>query len=93
MVDHIRSAREAIDEAVDVTGDAVIREQLQTIEDGLAVLQREEADERQGDRLEEVESKLVGLGDETDDDVTADRLETARDHIDAYRREFAQDWK
>lgn len=45
----------------------------------------------QGDRLEEVESKVVGLADETDG-VTRDHLGEVRDALDAYRRKYARDW-
>jgi len=95
MVDRIEAARRRIDEASDETDHEHLREQLRSLSEGLREIEDDEDPQLRGDRLEEVESKLVGLGDETDDEtreVVLDRLEMARDHLDAYRRDKAQDW-
>lgn len=94
MSDHIDSARRAVRSAAESTEKSHVREQLESIDQGLEALSGTDAPEEsavQGDRLEEIESKLVGL-DETVDDRTTAHLESARDHLDAYRREFARDW-
>lgn len=91
MVDRISNARRAVAEASDAVDDATIREQLHSIDEGLAAVENEPDDAEKGDRLEAVESKLVGLGDETEDEAT-ERIEAARDLLDAYRRDRAQDW-
>lgn len=92
MVDRIAKARTFVDEAGDVTDDATVQEQLHSIDEGLGVLADEPDDAVKGDRLEAVEAKLVGLGDELDDDRVLHLIENARDHVDAFRREKAQDW-
>lgn len=92
MVDRITEARRLVAAASDETEDATVREQLHSIDNGLAVVADEPDDAIKGDRLEEVEAKLVGLGDETDEEAVLRRIENARDHIDAFRRDEAQDW-
>ncbi|SFS10836.1 hypothetical protein SAMN05216559_3817 [Halomicrobium zhouii] len=93
MVDRIAEARKLVEEASDVTDDATVQEQLHSIDEGFAVLADEPDDAVKGDRLEEVEAKLVGLGDELDDEDRVHHLiENARDHVDAFRREKAQNW-
>lgn len=93
MVDRITEARRLVDEASDVTDDATVQEQLHSIDEGLGVLADEPDDAVKGDRLEEVEAKLVGLGDELDDEDRVHHLvENARNHVDAFRREKAQNW-
>lgn len=93
MSDHIDSARHAVRSAAESTEKSQVREQLESIDEGLEGLSGTDAPDEsavQGDRLEEIESKLVGL--ETADDRTTAHLESARDHLDAYRRQYAQDW-
>lgn len=95
MSRHIDAAREAVESASEITDDSTVHEQLDSITRGLDSVSDEEGptdDYERGDRLEELESKLVGLGDEADDDVVVDYLRTARDHIDAYRQDAARDW-
>jgi hypothetical protein len=94
MVDRIAEARRLVDEASDVTDDATVQEQLRSIDEGLGVLAEEPDDAVKGDRLEEVEAKLVGLGNELDDDDgrVHHLFENARNHVDAFRREKAQNW-
>ena len=92
MVDRIEEARTLVDEASADTDDATVQEQLHSIDEGLAVLADEPDDAVKGERLERVEAKLVGLGDETDDDRVLHLIENARDHVDAFRREKAQNW-
>jgi hypothetical protein len=62
-------------------------------EPGDELIVRLEDDELRGERLEEIEDKLTGLGDEAvEDDGVMDRLAEARDQLDAYRRDRAQNW-
>lgn len=92
MVDRIADARRVVAEASDAVDDATVREQLHSVDRGLAAVADEPADAEKGDRLESVEAKLVGLGDEVDDDEAAEYVATARDLLDDYRRERTQDW-
>ena len=92
MVDRIERARRAVDAAADETDDATVREQLRSIDEGLAAIGEEPDDAEKGHRLEAVEAKLVGLGDEVDNVPVHRRIEDARDQVDAYRREDAPDW-
>ena len=94
MVDRIEEARKLVAEASDATDDATVQEQLHSIDEGLEVLADEPDDAVKGDRLEQVEAKLVGLGDEVDDDEgrVHHLLENARNHVDAFRRDKAQNW-
>lgn len=95
MTRHLAVAREAVQSAAEIADDSTVHEQLNSIDRGLDTLTAAEAPEddvEQGDRLEQIEAKIVGLADETDG-RTHDYLETARDHVDAYRREDAPDWE
>lgn len=94
MTDHITSARRAVRSAAESVDRSHVREQLESIDQSLESLSGDEApdeDDVEGDRLEEIEDKLTGLGDEVDE-RTIEYLERARDHIDAYRRQYAQNW-
>lgn len=92
MVDRISEARRLVEEASDATDDATAQEQLHSIDEGLEVLADEPDDAVKGDRLEQVEAKLVGLGDEVEDDRVHHLIENARNHVDAFRRDKAQNW-
>jgi len=92
MVDRIAEARRLVATASDDTDDATVREQLHSIDEGLAVLADEPDDAVKGDRLAELEAKLVGLGDEVADEHVLHLVENARNHVDAFRREKAQNW-
>lgn len=97
MSRHIAAAREAVQSAAEIAEDSTVHEQLNSIDRGLDQVtgggESEPADDfEQGDRLQQLEEKLVELGEETDDDVVLDHVETARDHIDAFRRDEAQNW-
>lgn len=92
MVNRIEEARRLVDAAATESDEAAVREQLQSVSVGLATVDEEPADATQGDRFEELEAKLVGLGDEVADEAVRRRVQNARDHIDAYRRSDAQDW-
>lgn len=95
MVDRIEAARREIDAASDETDHESLREQLRSLSEGLGEVENDDDPELQGERLEQVEAKLTGLADDTEDapsDVVLERLEAARDEIDAYRRDRAQDW-
>lgn len=93
MVDRIEKARRLVADASEDADKRDIHEQLNSIDEGLQVLDDAESEnEVKGDRLEEVEEKLVGLGNQVDDESVLRRIEDARDHIDAYRREETQDW-
>lgn len=91
MVDRIADARRVVAEASDVVDDATVREQLHSVDRGLAAVADEPADAEKGERLESVEAKLVGLGDEVDGDA-AEYVATARDLLDDYRRDRTKDW-
>lgn len=95
MSRHLAAAREAVQSAADIADDSTVHEQLESIDSGLEALSSEDAPgdaTEQGDRLEQLEAKITGLADETDGETLA-YLETARDHVDAYRREYAPDWE
>lgn len=95
MSRHLAAAREAVQSAAEIADDSTVHEQLESIDRGLDALSGEDApgdDLEQGDRLEEVEAKITGLADETEGETLA-YLETARDHVDEYRREYAPDWE
>lgn len=104
MEETLAEARDAVEAATELTDDATAREQLHSIREGLDALsgeqepddaysQAEEPDSAatRGDRLEELERQLVELGDDVDG-LAVKQIETARDRIDAFRRERAQDW-
>ena len=93
MVDRIEEARRRVTTASDVTDDRTIRDQLQSVDAGLDGIEDVPDGRQRGERLEEIESKLTGLGDEASDDAVVEHLEDARDHIDAYRRDRAQNWE
>lgn len=93
MVNRIEEARRSIDDASDETDHRMVREQLRSLSEGLREIEEDEDRQLEGERLEEIEDKLTGLGDEAvEDGEVMDRLEEARDHIDAYRRDRAQNW-
>lgn len=96
MADHLRRAREAVESAAAIVDESKsdIHRQLNSIDEGLETLRGDDApddDYERGDRLEEIEDKLVDLGNKTEGE-TETYLQDARDHIDEYRRESAQDW-
>lgn len=93
MVNRIEAARRSIDAASDETDDRMVRENLRTLSEGLLTVEEDEDRALQGERLEEIEDKLTSLADEAADDAAVlDRLREARDHLDAYRRDRAQNW-
>lgn len=95
MSRHLAAAREAVQSAAEIADDSTVHEQLESIDRGLDTLSGDDApgdDVEQGDRLEEIEAKITGLADETEGETLA-YLETARDHVDEYRREDAPDWE
>jgi hypothetical protein len=92
MVDRIEEARRLVATASEDVDDATVREQLHSIDEGLAVVNEERDDAVKGDRLEEVAAKLVGLGDEVGDDHVLHLIENARNHVDTFRRDKAQNW-
>lgn len=98
MSRHIAAAREAVQSAAELAADSTVHEQLNSVDRGLAQVSDGGAsapddDVAQGDRLQELEETLVGLGEEAESDLVLDHVETARDHVDAYRREDAPDWE
>lgn len=95
MSANLTLAREAIQTASERTDDATVHEQLMHIDSALDALRGDGApadDRALGERLQELERQVVELGDDTDGVVT-ERLETARTHIDQFRREHAPDWE
>lgn len=93
MDSRLDDARDAVDSARTITDDSTAQEQLASIREGLETVADEPTDdERTGDRLEEIERQLVELGNDVEE-LTASHLQTARDQIDAYRREAAPEWE
>lgn len=95
MVASISIARDAIQSADERTDDATVHEQLQSIDLALEQLSGATApadDTAEGARLEEVETQIVKLGNQTDGAVHQ-HLEVARDNLDRFRQEHAQDWE
>lgn len=95
MESDLRRARDAVRSASELTDDAAVHEQLDSIDAAIETLASDERpadDAVTGDRLEEVERQLVELGEDADGAVLR-RVETARDHLDAFRRTSAQDWE
>ena len=67
---------------------AHVREQLHSVDEGLAELVDGEKTEGAGphlDRLRELEQKLLGLEDEIENDVVRERVDAATDSIAEYR--------
>jgi len=101
MAEELAEARDAVQRASETVDDASIREQLQSIDEGLMELTeskssadsaaKTESDVPHGDDLEQVEQKVVGLASRTDAE-TRSYLEDARDSIDAYRVRYTRDW-
>lgn len=95
MEPSLARARDAVQSASQLTDDSHLREQLDSIDRGLETLVGEDAPadlETEGDRLEEIERQLVELGDHADE-LTLEHVEVARDHVDAFRREYAPEWE
>jgi|GEM_PF-1488954 hypothetical protein len=102
MHDRLAKARDAIDEADELADDATVAEQLASVRQGIERVDDALGDDatadgeldapEAGDRLESVERQIVSLGDEVDN-LVASHLSTARDEIDAFRRESAPDWE
>ncbi|WP_436928003.1 DUF7553 family protein [Halosimplex amylolyticum] len=89
----LAAARDAIDSAREITDDATAEEQLASIREALETLDEDPVDEAaMGDRLEEMERQFTTLGEDLAELPTS-HLETARDHLDAYRRERAPEWE
>ncbi|MFC7197734.1 hypothetical protein ACFQL4_28890 [Halosimplex aquaticum] len=84
---------DAIDSAREITDDSTAEEQLASIREALETLDDDAVDEAaMGDRLEDVERQLTTLGEDLEQLPTS-HLETARDQLDAYRRETAPEWE
>lgn len=97
MVDRIEQARLLAAQASDLTDNADVHEQLNSITLGLERIQEDDAaadgdePDDEGDRLQTVEEKLAGLTDKTEGEAR-ERIEEARNHIDSYRRDNTRDW-
>jgi hypothetical protein len=95
MMSRLAIARDAVQSASERTDDATVREPLHSIDRALAGLSGEETlddDVEEGDRLEELEHRLVKLGDHTGGTVQR-QLVVARDNLDRFRQERAPDWE
>ena len=95
MQPRLRRARESVQSAIELTDDSTIHDQLQSIDTALGNLSGSETlddDAEEGERLEEVERQLVELGNDADG-LAGEHVETARDHLDAFRRTTARDWE
>lgn len=88
MTDRIERARTELERASE-TAKAHVREQLQSIEEGLDELvggDKTEESRPHGDRLRELAEKLDGLGREAEGETRA-HIEEARTLIDSYQEE------
>lgn len=95
MEPSLTSAREAVQSASELADDSEVHEQLDSIDEGLATLTGGDApaaEDVEGDRLEEIERQLVQLADDADG-LALEHIQAARDHIDAFRREYAPEWE
>ena len=73
---------------------AHVREQLHSVDEGLAELvEGEKTDDAEPhlDRLRELEQKLLGLEDEIENDVVRERVDAATDNIAEYRNARARE--
>lgn len=91
MGNQIERASEEIQRASE-GAESNVREQLQQIANSLdeMAVEAEEDDPAKPhqDYLEEIEEKIVGLANETEEGgTTRPHLETARTHLDSYRRD------
>lgn len=92
--DQLSVAREAVQRASDTTEKTDVRDQLQSIDEGMADLTdtddpEEFSESIETDRVEQIEEKIDGLVEETDDE-TGRELEEARDAIEVFREEHGQ---
>jgi len=95
MEPSLARARDAVQAASELTDDSTVHEQLTSIDRGLETLSGPDAPpeaDTEGDRLEEIERQLVQLGDDADG-LALEHIETARDQVDAFRREYAPEWE
>lgn len=95
MIHQLSVARHSIQRASETTDNAAVREQLESLDEGLMELTEEgktqESDPTiEVDRLTPIEQKLVGLLDKTSG-ATETQIEEARDAIDVFRQEHT-DW-
>lgn len=96
MIDQLTVARQSIQQASETTDESNVREQLNSLDEGLMELTEEEKTQDsdpaiETDRLEQMEEKLAGLLDTTDG-ATTTQIEEARDAIDIFRQEHT-DWE
>jgi hypothetical protein len=94
MESRLRRARDAVQAAGEVTDDSTARAQLTSIDEALKSLSGTDVldDAEEGTRLESIERQLVTLGNDVGDPARQ-HIETARDHIDTFRRSEARDWE
>lgn len=96
MIDQLSVARQSIQQASETTDKSDVREQLNSLDEGLMELTEEEKTQDtdpaiETERLEQMEAKLAGLLDATDG-ATTTQIEEARDAIDIFRQEHT-DWE
>lgn len=96
MIDQLSVARQSIQRASETTDNATVREQLDSLDEGLMELTEEDKTQNSDpasevERLASIEEKLVGLLDETSG-ATETQIEEARDAIDIFRQEHT-DWE
>ncbi len=94
MIDQLSVARRSIQRASETTDNAAVREQLNSLDEGLMELTEEDKTQdsdpaSETDRLTSIEEKLVGLLDETSG-ATETQIEEARDAIDIFRQEHTE---
>lgn len=95
MSDYLSTARECVQRARETTDQSTLREQLDSLDEGLKELTGGDRTEgsnpaEETGRLQEIEKKLMGLLEETSGE-TEDHLREARDAIDRFRQEHT-DW-
>lgn len=94
MIDQLSVARQSIQRASETTDNAAVREQLDSLDEGLMELTDEQTTQESDptsevDRLTPIEEKLVGLL-ETTSGATETQIEEARDAIDIFRQEHTE---
>ncbi|RRJ33781.1 DUF7553 family protein [Halocatena pleomorpha] len=94
MIDQLSVARRSVQRASETTDNAVVREQLASIDEGLMELTDGQTTQdtdpgMEVERLTPIEEKLTGLLDTASGD-TETQIAEARDAIDIFRQEHTE---
>lgn len=94
MTDQLSAARNSIQQASETTDNANVREQLDSLDEGLMELTEEQKTQDSDptvevDRLTPIEEKLVGLFEKTSG-ATETHISEARDAIDHFRQQHTE---